>query len=316
MRAREELVARLAQTRREALGDMSDAAYEELKLAVQEAPESFVDTAENQAFSLVCAAIDRFERDCADNDLLDDDEYYKARAKRHARMASDCDQILAVDPACLDARLLKVLASEDNPEVLLGQLLELVEPLEQGGGDAWNDVLLRPQLRVRAAVVRTCMETTRYGMAIARAQEMFELAPSDALGCRHSAALAYARLEDEAGFEALDARFDHRSSAWSLLARVILNFKLGRMGAARRSLAGFSTLVEGGAYAFLRPVLIDTYMPDRPAVAPCCFQEAMFAVHEADPIVVDAPDMPAWAEAQPDIARAAKAYADKYGYDW
>ena len=145
---------------------------------------------------------------------------------------------------------------------------------------------------------------------------MFALAPSDALGCRHSAALAFARLEDEAGFEELDARFNHASSAWSLLARSILNFKLGRMGAARRALAGYSTLVEGGAYALLRPVLIDTYMPDRPAVAPCCFQEAMFAVHEADPIVVDVPDFPRWAEEQPAIRAAAQAYADKYGYDW
>ena len=315
MKAREELVARLAQTRRAVLGDLSDAAYEELKLAVQEAPENFIDTPENQAFFLVSKAIDRFERDCRDNDLLDDDEYYKARKKRHARMASDCEQVLAIDPNCLDARLLKALASEDNPETLLGILLDMEEPVV-GVGDAWNDVLLRPKLRVRAATVRTCMETARYSMAIAKAQEMFALAPSDALGCRHSAALAYARLEDEAGFEQLDARFDHRSSAWSLLGRVILNFKLGRMSAARRALAGFSTLVEGGAYAFLRPVLIDTYMPDRPAVAACSFDEAMFAVHEADPIVVDAPDMPAWAESQPDIARAARTYADKYGYDW
>ena len=66
MKAREELVARLAQTRRAVLGDLSDAAYEELKLAVQEAPENFIDTPENQAFFLVSKAIDRFERDCRD----------------------------------------------------------------------------------------------------------------------------------------------------------------------------------------------------------------------------------------------------------
>ena len=136
------------------------------------------------------------------------------------------------------------------------------------------------------------------------------------LGCRHSAALAYARLEDESGFEELDARFDHKSSAWSLLARAILNFKLGRMGAARRSLAGFSSLVEGGAYALLRPILVDTYMPDRPSVAPCCYEEAMFAVHEADPIIVDVPDFASWAESQPAVRAAAQDYADKYGYDW
>lgn len=315
MKAREELIARLAETRRAELGGMSDAAFEELKLAVRESPESFVDTPANQAFLLICNALDRFEKDCEDNDLLDDDEYYRARTKRHARMASDCDQALEIDPGCTDALLLKMLALKDNPEVLLGALLDMEEPVE-AEGDAWDNVLLRPQLRIRAAAIRACMDTARYRMAVEKSLEMFALAPSDVLGCRHSAALAYARLEDEAGFEELDARFNHASSAWSLLARAILNFKLGRMGAARRSLAGYSTLVEGGAYALLRPVLIDTYMPDRPAVAPCCFQEAMFAVHEADPIVVDVPDFARWAEDQPAIRAAAQAYADKYGYDW
>lgn len=315
MKARDELVARLALTRRAALGGMSDAAFEELLLAVREAPENFVDTPQNEAFLIVCNAIDRFEKDCEDSDYLDDDECYRARTKRHARMAADCEQALLTDGRCMDARLLRVLALKDNPEVVLDALLAMEEPVE-AEGDAWDDVLLRPQLRIRAAAVRACMDTARYRMAIEKAHEMFALSPSDPLGCRHSAALAYARLEDETGFEELDARFDHASSSWSLLARVILNFKLGRMGAARRSLAGFSALVEGGAYALLRPVLIDTYMPDRPAVAPCCFQEAMFAVHEADPIVVDVPDFARWAEEQPAIRAAAQAYADNYGYDW
>ncbi|HQE70248.1 MAG TPA: hypothetical protein PK071_03910, partial [Atopobiaceae bacterium] len=140
--------------------------------------------------------------------------------------------------------------------------------------------------------------------------------PLDALGCRHSAALAHARLEDETGFEELDARFDHASSAWSLLARAILNFKLGRMGAARRALTGYSTLVEGGAYALLRPVLVGTYMPDRPACAPCSFAEALLAVHEADPIVVDVPDFALWAESQHRVRISAISYAQLHGLEW
>lgn len=315
MRAREELLARLAQARRNTLGAMSDAAFEELKLAVQQTPEDFIDTPQNRAFALVCAAIERLERDREDDDLRDDDEFMAARRSRQARMAADCDAALELDPACLDAKLLKLLATEDNLEVLLGRLIELEEPLAYDG-DAWTDVLLRPQLRVRAAVVRACMDTARYRMAIEKALECIALAPSDALGCRHSAALAYARLEDEKGFEELDARFDHKSSAWSLLARVLLNFKLGRMGAAKRALAGYSSLVEGGAYALLRPVLIDTYMPDRPSAKPCSFNEAMLAVHEADPIIVDAPDFSAWAGDQRAITAAARAYADKHGFDW
>ena len=150
MNAREELVERLALTRREALGGMSDAAFEELRLAVREAPESFIDTPANQAFALIAQALERFERSSEDDDLLDDDEYLKARRKRHARMVADCDQALALDGNCTDARLLKALASEDNPDLLLGMLLEMEEPVE-ADGDAWDDVLLRPQLRIRAA---------------------------------------------------------------------------------------------------------------------------------------------------------------------
>ena len=315
MRAREELVMRLAETRRATLGGISDSAFDELKRAVQDAPESFIDTPANQAFYLVCVAVERFERDGEGDDALDDDAYLRARRLRHMRMVSDCDQILAIDPACTDAHLLKALAENDNAEALLGILLDMEDAIA-AEGDAWSDVLLRPQLRVRAAVVRTCMETARYGMALGKAAESLALSPLDTLGCRHSAVLAYARLEDEAGFEALDARFDHASSAWSLLARVILNFKLGRMSAARRALAGYSALVEGGAYALLRPIHVDTYMPDRPACAQCSFTEVLFAVHEADPIVVDVPDFALWAEDQPVVRAAARSYADAHGFDW
>ena len=192
MNAREELVERLALTRRAALGGMSDAAFEELRLAVREAPESFIDTPANQAFALIAQALERFERSSEDDDLLDDDEYLKARRKRHARMVADCDQALALDESCTDARLLKALASEDNPDVLLGMLLDMEEPVE-AEGDAWDDVLLRPQLRIRAAAVRACMETARYRMAVEKARACIDLSPSDALGCRHSAALASRR---------------------------------------------------------------------------------------------------------------------------
>ncbi len=97
---------------------------------------------------------------------------------------------------------------------------------------------------------------------------------------------------------------------------MILLFKLGRTSAARRALTGFDRLCEGGIYALLRPILVEPYAPDRPQCAPYSFKEAVLAVHEADPIVVDTPDLPAWAEAQPGMLESAQAFAQKSGFDW
>ena len=122
--------------------------------------------------------------------------------------------------------------------------------------------------------------------------------------------------EDEPGFEALDARFGRRGDSWQQLGRVLLFYKLGRMPAARRALMGFSSLCEGGPYALLRPVMVDTYLFDRPAAEPYSFAEVTLAVHEADPVICDVPDFCAWASAQGDFERNAQAFAERNGFGW
>ena len=88
------------------------------------------------------------------------------------------------------------------------------------------------------------------------------------------------------------------------------------MGAARRALKGLDTLCEGGVYALLRPVMVDTYLPDRPAATPYSFEEVTLAVHEADPIVVDVPDLVTWVQDQPGMVQSARAFADNAGLEW
>ena len=121
---------------------------------------------------------------------------------------------------------------------------------------------------------------------------------------------------DEAALDALEASFGRRGDSWTQLARLILFYKLGRMGAARRALKGLDTLCEGGVYALLRPVMVDTYLPDRPAATPYSFEEVTLAVHEADPIVVDAPDLVTWVQDQPGMVQSARAFADNSGLEW
>ncbi len=324
MRGRDELVERLAEHRRAKLGDLSDSGYDELFRAVQANPQEFIDSAADEAFALVVAALERNERAAADDEFLDEPAYLAARAKRYARLTADCDRALAIDPDCTDASLLKILMSDQGCDGLLDDLIDLdraktnaLGELDPGEvGDAWADAESHGRLRVRAAIARACLDTARYRMAQQACVDLLALAPSDVLGARHTCALALARLEDEEGFDALDVRTGRAGDSWTHLGRVILLYKLGRMGAAKRALTGFTRLVEGGAYALLRPVLVDIYLPDRPEERPCSFGEATLAVYEADPIVVDVPDLPYWAESIPEVARSAQRFADSQGFDW
>ncbi|MGN0075891.1 MAG: hypothetical protein ACI38Z_02825 [Parafannyhessea sp.] len=337
MDGREELVLRLAARRRAKLG-LSDAAYAELLLAVREDPKKFLEDDADEAFLVVANAVDAVSTAREDDDLLDDGEFYQTREKRLARMRRECDRALALDPDCVDAMLLRALAEDLDPDPLLDRLLQVerdVTPADAAAptgavatdpdaatagtdpaADAWTDVLARGRLRLKAAIARTCLDSARYRMANETGQELIALSPSDALGARHTCALALARLEDEPGFDALDAAFGRRGDSWVQIGRVILFYKLGRMGAARRALRGFDSLCDGGVYALLRPVMVDTYLPDRPATSPYTFDEATLAVHEADPIIVDVPDLVTWVQNQPDMLASAKSFADKSGLDW
>lgn len=282
---------------------------------------SFIDNPQDEAFLLLTKALERHEESRHGEELLDDNAFFEARSKRMSRLQRDCEAVLAVDPNCLDALLLKNLARDIDPDPLLPDLLELQTDASLVLGsappaDIWDDLALRPLLRIKAAVARTCLDSARYRMAAETCEDGIALSPSDMLGMRHTCALAYARLEDETAFDALDVRFSRQGSAWSHLSRAILLYKLGRMPAARRAISGYAHLCEGGAYALIRPVMVDTYLPDRPDAAPLGFVEATLAVSEADPIICDVPDFIAWAQGLRDVWFSGKDYAERHGLDW
>ena len=78
-----------------------------------------------------------------------------------------------MDTACLDARLLSILAYDYSQEDTFGNLLamqketmdELGEIPVPAAGDAWADVFVRPRLRLQAALARTAINTARFRMA-------------------------------------------------------------------------------------------------------------------------------------------------------
>lgn len=315
---RGELAERLAARRQRAMGDLSEGALIELRAAVAQNPDDFIDTDEDAAFAELMQLLAAFERQRDAQDLLDDEEYYAARAQGLGALAIRADQLAQHSPDCADARLVALIAAELEPDSLLDDLLDLAErfPIEPGEGDLFDDVLARPALRVHAAVARTCLESARFKMALERCETLFAASGGDGIGARHTAALAFARLEDEAGFDRLDRRFDRAGSAWSHLARTILLFKLDRIDAATRALRGFDRLCRGGSYALLRPFFVDLYIPDRPQFTPGSFEESVLAVHEAEPVVADIPDFPSWAYSQDWFAGSAADYARSTGLDW
>ncbi len=322
MRAFDELCLRCARRHEQVHGKLSDQGFVELLAAVTKDPESFATHPEEKAFLELADAIARFERDLGNDDLLDDDAYAAHAEERRQSMAETCRRIGEECPACLDARTIAVLMSSLGPDEILSELLDIDDGLEMlmpsmdvmMGGSAWDDVFLRPRLRLMAAIARMFMETARYAMAIGVCEELLELCPGDELGAHQTLALACVRLENEDRFYLIARR--HEEDAWYYLGNALLLYKLDRLPAARRALMGLATQCRGGAYALLRPIYVESYLPDRPTYEPGSFEEAVLAVHEADPIVVDSPDFINWASSQPGFVDAAKAFADREGFDW
>jgi len=324
MNGREELVRRLSLKRRQQLGTLSDDAFQELELAVRSNPDRFVDDDQERAFSIVVQALERMEASHHDDDLLDDEQFQQARTRRFDALAHACDEALSYDDTCADALVLQTLCTSMSLDHTVTQLVEFDGELAktQGGidipasGDAWTDVFLRPRLRLKDVLSRACLNSARYRMAREQCLDLLQRAPLDALGARLTCALAMARLEDEEGFNWLDAREGRRGNAWFHLSRVLLMYKLDRLPAARRALRGYDQLCVGGAYALLQPTFVEVYLPDRPAYTPGAFEESVLAVHEADPVVADVPDFCAWACDQPGFLASAQSFCERNGLEW
>lgn len=324
MDAWSELRLRCARRRAEDLGGLSESAFRELELAVEGDPEGFVSERDERALLVLARALDRVAQEREGDDLLDDEQFARERARRMAWLADECGRALELDPGCLDARTLRAVALHgDEPDELLEALLRVegesagAPGAPRGGAPgAWADPLARPGMRLSEAIARACLDTARHRMAIERCRALVGLDPSDPLGARLTLSVALARMEDEDALDALDARFGRRGNAWMSLSRTLLLYKLGRRGAARRALSGLCRTCEGAAYALLRPTYVDEYLPDRPAFRPGSYREALLATHEADPAVSDTPDFVGWASEQPGVLDAARSFARDRGLEW
>lgn len=323
---RQELVDRAVRRYDAEHGPLSEGALEELAATVAADPDPYLRHPSDRALALLVEGLKAYEQSRQGDEFLDDEAYLKARAERMERLQWMCLAALADDENCADAKLVQILMTDQDALEQVAALRALDAELAAAGddapgkapatGDPWDDVFARPRLRVQGALAIKALDAANVAMALDTARGLMDSMADDGLGMRYTAALALARLEDEEGFDALDARFGRHGNAWSNLARALMLYKLDRMAAARRALAGFTSLNEGAAYALLRPTYVEPYLPYRPDAAPGSYEEAVLAVHEADPIVVDAPDFVNWCAAQPGMTEQAAAFAQANGLDW
>ena len=331
MNLTEELVQRCALKRRASIGSMSDAAYEELLLAVQSDLKSYASETDELPMYHLAQAVKRYQDSQLNDDSYTDEEFVQARITRLQTFLYALKNIREKYGENTDLLRMDALIHASDPESLLQALLAIQNQAEKEAKrtsnledskisatiphDMWADVFTRPRLRLQAAIGRTYADTARFKLAATTCEQLLEESPSDAVGARFTLALVYARLEDEAALNRLDDRFNHHSNAWIELARAILLFKLSRISSARRALKSYQMNTEGGAFALLHPTFVDIYIPDRPEVKTGSFNEALLAIHEAEPIIVDVPDFVEWAGNIPEFAAASDAYAAANGFD-
>lgn len=331
MNLTEELVQRCALKRRATIGPMSDAAYEELLLAVQSDLKSYASETDELPMYHLAQAVKRYQDSQLNDDSYTDEEFVQARITRLQTFLHALKNIREKYGENTDLLRMDALIHASDPESLLQALLAIQNQAEKEAKrtsnledsktsatiphDTWADVFTRPRLRLQAAIGRAYADTARFRLAATTCEQLLEESPSDAVGARFTLALTYARLEDEAALNRLDDRFNHHSNAWIELARAILLFKLSRISSARRALKSYQMNTEGGAFALLHPTFVDIYIPDRPEVKTGSFNEALLAIHEAEPVIVDVPDFIEWAGNIPEFAAASDAYAAANGFD-
>lgn len=175
MNFQEERILRCASRLRQKLGQMSDAAYEELVLAVRQNPDAYIDSDAERAFALLAQAIRKFNESARDDDLLDGEQYMAARNKRFEALRGACQAALSMDAGCLDAQLLLTLATVGRPDKLLGALCELEEKCSDKCAFAlldWRNPWDRARFRLRAAISRTCADGACWKMALETARSV------------------------------------------------------------------------------------------------------------------------------------------------
>ena len=212
------------------------------------------------------------------------------------------EEALALDPHCYDASRISVAANcpsfesyydylcESEPEVR-AHCEEARNAVLNSGSDeratAEAELALHPHLRWLAALASKALICGRNREALRYCEEAFQLDPADMADTRFTAALAYAKLEDEQGLDQLEARcrkLPHpygSNDAWALLARLSLAQKRLNYPLARQILAKIAELYPNAAVTLARQKELPDGVFARLALPPFSEDELIVATSEA-----------------------------------
>ena len=218
------------------------------------------------------------------------------------------DEALALDSGCHDAVRMRFAGTrptfessydfllEGAPEVLAACRVQA----DTAAADAFPDrarlgvaIAMNPYYRWMACLAEKALICGRNRVCIKLSHELLEMDPADTADVRFTCALAYAKLEDEQGLDALAAknaaleRGIGAEDAWMLLSRCALAYKRRDYDQARTHLR---KLVDNYPHAVVN-LADQRELPEgvfsRIAVAPGSEDELMLAISEGTVLLMD-----------------------------
>lgn len=235
-----------------------------------------------------------------------DEEAETMVSRGHAML----DEAVSLDPLCHDAIRMRAAARcpsfEAYYDFLREGAAEVRARCEEGRAAAGDgsperarvgaDLAMRPYLRWVASLAGKAVICGRNREALRHCDELLELDPSDAADARLTAAIAYAKLEDEQGLDRLGTRLGTHSQlgeatdAWTLLARLSLAYKRMDLAAAHRLMGRLVELYPYAAVTLARQRELPDGVFARLSVQPLSEDELIVAVSECTVLLQEGRD--------------------------
>ncbi|MBR3328235.1 MAG: response regulator receiver protein [Atopobiaceae bacterium] len=221
------------------------------------------------------------------------------------------DEALSLDARCYDALRMKTAAISASFEAFYAFLGERVDEVrsyceeqraaatvDENGERArlLADLAMRPYLRWRATQAEQALICGRNKEALVIAQDCLSVDEHDAADIRFTASLAFAKLEDEQGLEAMHARLGAKgrlrpaTDAWTTLARLALAFKSCDFDGARQQIKALLHAYPHAAEALIRQNELPDGVFARLAVLPFSEDELILALSEGTVLLQEGVD--------------------------